>query len=659
MSITFLNPLLLFGLAAGILPILIHRLTQRKAVRRNFSAVRLLLHSQNVMARPQRLKHLVLLALRVLAVIALVLMAAQPLLVRPGLLARGEDGSKVLVIDNSMSMGFTETQEVRYERAKKVAQEIIGGLKGEVLIIPTAPVQGKRLEEKELRWMRPADALKELSSIPLSFGRGDPGTTVMLACQKLKDVKNANEIVVVSDMAKGDWQGFDPGKLGVIPANTSITFLRVGPNTRDANAGVKGVSLSEGEVMVGTPFRLEVTVSNLSDQPVSTVVQISVGDVKVDQKSIELKAREDGKVSFELLLDRAGWVNGQVRLSGDNLPYDDLFYFPLKVRDKIKVLLVDGDPRASIRAGESYYLTRALRPGDSEESPFQVMVITDREFSAIDAGPYEALFLLNVAKPEPSKIAAFLDAAKPVFIFLGDRVNSEAYNGMPLFPWRLREIKEATARRLDRIAQVDYRYEALKDFSRKGEKSLEGASFSRYYKIEGGGKTLLALENKDPLLLEAAVGKGRMLLYASSADLDWNDLALKAAYVPLIQGLVKEAVGSMRSSLPPDMKVGEPFDKNVRPIQITGVQGGPGIYQFFKSSGEVRLALNTPLEESDLGKRIDDEIGKQLSGMQVKVVEYKEGSPNQVRGGRQDLWPYFLGFLLLVLAVELGVANKL
>jgi hypothetical protein len=92
---------------------------------------------------------------------------------------------------------------------------------------------------------------------------------------------------------------------------------------------------------------------------------------------------------------------------------------------------------------------------------------------------------------------------------------------------------------------------------------------------------------------------------------------------------------------------------------LTGVQGGPGIYQFFKSSGEVRLALNTPLEESDLGKRIDDEIGKQLSGMQVKVVEYKEGSPNQVRGGRQDLWPYFLGFLLLVLAVELGVANKL
>jgi hypothetical protein len=50
MSLIFLNPLFLFGLAAGIIPILIHRLTQRKAIPRKFSAVRLLLQSQRVTA---------------------------------------------------------------------------------------------------------------------------------------------------------------------------------------------------------------------------------------------------------------------------------------------------------------------------------------------------------------------------------------------------------------------------------------------------------------------------------------------------------------------------------------------------------------------------------------------------------------------------------
>ena len=47
------------------------------------------------------------------------------------------------------------------------------------------------------------------------------------------------------------------------------------------------------------------------------------------------------------------------------------------------------------------------------------------------------------------------------------------------------------------------------------------------------------------------------------ADLDWNDLALKAAYVPLIQGLVKDAVGLTGSSYPRSVTVGEPFGSPV------------------------------------------------------------------------------------------------
>lgn len=82
MNLTFLNPLFLFGLAAGVIPILIHRLTHQRAVTRRFSAVRLLLQSQRVMSRPQRLKNLLLLALRVTALMALAFLMAQPILTR-------------------------------------------------------------------------------------------------------------------------------------------------------------------------------------------------------------------------------------------------------------------------------------------------------------------------------------------------------------------------------------------------------------------------------------------------------------------------------------------------------------------------------------------------------------------------------------------------
>ena len=76
----------------------------------------------------------------------------------------------------------------------------------------------------------------------------------------------------------------------------------------------------------------------------------------MDQKSIELKAGKKEKSISNFFFDKPGWVDGEVRLSADRLPPDNVFYFPLKVREKMKVLIVDGDPSTSLRASESYYL---------------------------------------------------------------------------------------------------------------------------------------------------------------------------------------------------------------------------------------------------------------------------------------------------------------
>jgi hypothetical protein len=657
MNLTFLNPFFLFGLAAGILPILIHRLTQRKAISRKFSAVRLLLRSQRMIIRPQRLKHLLLLCLRVLAVMSLVFMIARPVLTHQGILASGKKGARVVIIDNSLSMSYREDNEERYDLAKKAAREILGGLKGQVIIIPTASSPNSSNSDEDVRWIEPEEALKELSSIFLSFGRGDPISALNMAYRKLKDLKMDKEIVVISDLTRGDWERFNLGKLGIVPSESRVTFLRIGRQNRDPNLAIRRVGLVEGEAVVGVPSRLEVTLSNLSDQAQSTLAQLYISGVKVDQKSMEFKSGEEGKAYFELFLDRPGWVNGEVRLSGDRMSLDDVFHFPLKVREKVRVLVVDGDPRTSLRASESYYLVNALHPGGSEGSPFITRVITEEEWPGIDLNSFEAVFMLNVARLQAYKLASYLESSKPLFIFLGDRVVPEEYNSFPLFPWRIKEVMETGLQRPQKIDQSDERHGALKPFSGSGGGSLRSASFRRYFKIEGSPKNLLTLENGDPLLVEADLGKGRLFLFSSSADLDWNDLPLKAAYLPLIQGLLKEAVGLAKSSLPASVRFGEPFEEKVRPNQLTGPQGGPGIYQFILQSGEVRRGVNTPLEESDLGKVSDIEIKKRFGTVDVKVVEYREGTMGGIHAGRKELWPFILAFLLIVLAVEMGIAN--
>ena len=657
MSLTFINPYFLFGLAAGILPILIHRLIRKKAIPRTFSAVRLLLRSQRMVARPERLKHLLLLCLRVLAVMSLVFLMARPVLTQQGLLASGNKGAKIIILDNSLSMGYREENgEDRFHIAKKAAEEVIKGLSGQVILIPTAaPTLNKRSSQEETRWKGPEEALRELSSISLSFGRGDPASALNKAYANLKDLKMEREILIISDLTRGDWESFNPSKLSLSPSEVPTTFLRIGGQKRDPNLGIKRVELVEGDGVVGVPGRMGVTVSNLSDQSQSTLVQFYLSGVKVDQKSMEVKGGEDGKTSFELFLDRPGWVNGEVRLSGDRLSTDDAFYFPLKVREKIKVLIIDGDPRTSLRSSESYYVVNALHPGGLERSPFLTRVVTEEELANVDLKSYEALLILNVSRPQASRLSSFLESSKPVFIFLGDRVVPEGYNNIPLFPWRIKEVVETQ----EKIAQVDESRDSLKPFSGAEGGSLRNASIGRYFKIEGSKRNLLTLGNKDPLLVETDLGKGKLFLFSSTADLDWNDLPLKAAYLPLLQGLLKEAAGLTKSSLPAGIRYGEPFEEKVSFHQLMGPQGGPGIYQLVLPSGEIRRSINVPPEESELGKISETEMKKRFGTGDVRVVEYGESIKGRLQGGRKEVWPFILAFLLIVLAVEMGVASKI
>jgi hypothetical protein len=659
MSLTFLNPFFLLGLAAGMIPILIHRLTQRKAVSRKFSAVRLLLQSQQVTTKPQRLKHLLLLVLRILTVIILVFMIARPVLIRPGLLTLGNETPKVLILDNSMSMGYVEDDGRRYDLAKRAAKEIIEGLKGQVMIIPTSTSEGGPIQGSNLRWLPSGEALKVLASLPLSFGRGDPGAALSLAYQRLKEIKMPGEILFLSDMVRGDWEEFDLNKLGIVSSEAGISFLRIGGPTRDPNFALKGVEFAEGETVVGVPARLDAAVSNLSDQSGNVLVQIYMSGTKKDQKSIGLKAGEEGRVSFELLFDQPGWVDGEVRLSGDRLPLDDQFYFTLKVREKTRVLIIDGDPKTSLKASESYYLVNALRPGGSERSPFITRVTTEEELSSLDLKPYDAFFILNVARPEGFRLSSILESGRPLFIFLGDRVVAEKYNSFPFFPWIIREVREGRPLRPERISQIDSCCEALKSFSGIEGRSLRSASFQRYFKIDGSTNGLLTLENGDPLLVETYLQKGKLFLFASTADLDWNDLPLKAPYLPLIQGLLKEAVGFHQDSLGEGIRSSRTIEEKVQPFQVTGLQGAPDINRFFLPSGEVKRGLNSPFKESDLSKVSQEEIQKKFGRIETKMVEYREGAFNGIRTGRKELWPPLLAFVLVILAVEMGIANGL
>jgi hypothetical protein len=152
MSLFFLHPLYLFGLAAASLPVLIHLLNRRRLKRVRFPAVKFILLSQKRISRSYRLRHWLLLALRTLAVVFLALLLANPIFqTGAGLFAGGGPVALVVLLDNSLSMKWSGDGD-GFKQAKEAARLLISNLNaGDRAALITTDISGKealRLKRK-------------------------------------------------------------------------------------------------------------------------------------------------------------------------------------------------------------------------------------------------------------------------------------------------------------------------------------------------------------------------------------------------------------------------------------------------------------------------------------------------------------------------------
>ena len=127
---TFVHPLLLSGLLLIGVPILLHLIMQQKPKHLPFPAFRFLLQRHRSNQRTLRLRHLILLALRMLILAAICLALARPKLFSEGAVHIGQDRSVavVLLFDTSYSMEYTVAGKTRLDEAKRRAQELLDEL---------------------------------------------------------------------------------------------------------------------------------------------------------------------------------------------------------------------------------------------------------------------------------------------------------------------------------------------------------------------------------------------------------------------------------------------------------------------------------------------------------------------------------------------------
>jgi hypothetical protein len=231
-------------------------------------------------------------------------------------------------------------------------------------------------------------------------------------------------------------------------------------------------------------------------------------------------------------------------------------------------------------------------------------------------------------------------------------------------------------------------------FSGQGQEMLAGVRVRRLLTTESASwppttRVLMALPDGRPLLFEGKMGRGRVLMFTSTADADWNELPVTTAYLPLIQTGVMylsgretghRAAADVRIPHPVTVQVAEvqreipvtisdphgketrlfPQDRNGQVKADHTAARVPGFYRVRLGQETALVAVNTPLEESDVTSIQLEEVPEKFPGISFAMVPWERGNsvrPPQVEP--MSLAGWFLIGLLVLMLVEGVFANRL
>src|SRR3954451_1815255 len=126
-----LSPYLIWGVLLGIIPIIIHLMNRRRYRRVEWAPMRHLRLTIRRNRRRIQIEQLLLLLLRIALPVLLFLFMARPVLNPTGLerwIVGGGRSSQVVLVDDSLSMGYSPGGPPAFHRAREIAGAILGAV---------------------------------------------------------------------------------------------------------------------------------------------------------------------------------------------------------------------------------------------------------------------------------------------------------------------------------------------------------------------------------------------------------------------------------------------------------------------------------------------------------------------------------------------------
>lgn len=661
----FLQPWILWGLPLIAIPVVIHLMHKRRHKVVEWGAMMFLLDGAKLSRGRQRLREILLLIMRTLAVLGLLLGVGRP--IAGGWVGRvgGESVDTIVVIvDRSASMaehveGAPESKLSAGMRALRGALEVTGT--SELVVVDA-------VRPEEARRVDGADAIEALGMNEPTASASDLPAAFETAVTYLEEsAAGRSEIWVVSDGQGSDWAPEDgrwqalAGAMNELPAGVRVR-LTLDATAHDDNLGVRVTRVRRVVDDGGAELVLDAVVTRASaaegagDTAMRIALAIQVGGARsvAELEMVGTEARLQGhRIPVD---DGVEEGFGLVELVADGQPSDDRFWFVFGDDPTLETLVVseEKDVERITRIAAELPLDPTLTLTSRGMAPAEVDGATSL------AGT--SLVLWQAALPEEgSEVAALLDGfveGGGVLFFLPPAVSDGAgprYRGVRWGAWSEVPVGEVAASPETWRADDDLLATGADGTPLPvGEVELYRWCSLDVESADHTHQTLASLPDAERLLVRAGTPAGGAYFLGTWPTPDAGNLASQGiVLVAMTQRAVDLASLSQRSAswrdagavdLGPGWRAAEGADgASLSQLDVSG-----GVV----TDGEQLLALNRPESEDQAALQTTDALTSLFGDVDVVTAEVSGAAAKDDGGLLEEIWRVFMALALIGLLAE-------
>lgn len=713
----FVNGALLAGAFALAIPIIIHLFHKSRFQVVKWGAMHLLEKVIRTNQRRIKIEQIILLIIRAAIPLILALCMARPVWKGVRKLMGETRTSTIILLDNSYSMAASRAGTSNFSLAKDEASRLLNELPrgSDAQVVLMGEGGAPLLDEPTYDLARLTQSLKQVEA---SYGTATVPAALDFATNVFGQMhESSRNLIVMTDFQRISFEATEDAEVSQmldrmrkLPLPPEISFFDVGSEAKD-NVAIESLDYSRLMVGIGQKIQIRANLRNFGDAPYQDLrVYFKADGKERSVAQIRLGPHEKGQVLFSHAFDTAGSHVVEVVADADPLKADNSYLASIPVRDKIPVLLVNGDPSAEPLKGETDFAEIALQPYSSTgrvalADLISTKVVRTENLDAQGINASAVVVLANIRQLDGGQLKALEDFVRNgggLLIFPGNRVDASWANtslfkdGKGLLPLALGALGGDLKEGAPSIGIVSQRFDhpALDLFNDPRNGTVSDAAIKMWYRLKeptaasADAPAIVArLSSGDPFLVEKRFGEGRVIQCAVPCDADWSNLPMRPFYLPMMQRL---AIYLASTVFPPrNLDVSKPLvaflppadagkkaalalpDGSSREVPVVkkGERGvvefaktqQPGLYTLTSPGGtQTHFVVNTSRRESDLQRLTDAEIADFAKSHGVSVVhsgaEYKQ--LDRTRRYGSEFWRSLLWLLLALIFAELFLQQR-